>query len=128
MKMVVSNMSQTPIYEQIENQIKEMILTGQLKAGEQLPSIRILAKDLKIGIVTCRRAYDDLCEEGFLISHPGKGVFVAEVNREQARNIYRQVLKDQLKDVCEYAKNSGFCKKDVIDIVEEIYEERESEG
>lgn len=128
MNLAVSTMSQTPIYEQIENQIKELILTGQLKAGEQLPSIRIMAKDLKIGIVTCRRAYDDLCEEGFLISHPGKGVFVAEVNREQARNIYRQVLKDQLEDVCEYAKNSGFCKKDVIDIIQEVYKERDSEG
>jgi GntR family transcriptional regulator len=121
MNFKISSMSQTPIYEQLKSQIKELILTGQLEAGEQLPSIRLMAKDLKIGIITCRRAYDDLCEEGFLVSHPGKGVFVAEIQIEKVKLIHRQMLKEQLQDIYVFAIEAGFQKAEIIEVICEIY-------
>ena len=78
MNIMISQLSQTPIYEQMESQIKRDILSGQLKPNEMLPSIRSMAKELGVGIITVKRAYDDLCNEGLLVSLQGRGVFVAE--------------------------------------------------
>ena len=82
MDMIISNSSGKPIYEQICDQVKEQILTGSLSAGDALPSMRLLAKELHISVITTKRAYEELEREGFLENVPGKGCFVARQNRE----------------------------------------------
>ena len=82
MKIIISNVKNQPIYEQIYEQIKNLIITEELKAGEMLPSIRGLAKDLRISVITTKRAYDELEKDGFINSVAGKGCFVAEKNLE----------------------------------------------
>ena len=82
MDIIISNSSGVPIYEQIEEQIKSQIMTGELKAGDDLPSMRALAKDLKISVITTKRAYEDLERDGYIESVIGKGSFVKGVNNE----------------------------------------------
>ena len=82
MDIIISNSSGKPIYEQIANQIKEQIMAGSLQAGDALPSMRLLARELRISVITTKRAYEELERDGFLESVPGKGCFVAPQNRE----------------------------------------------
>ena len=77
MEIILSSASEKPIYEQITSQIKEMIMTGELKPGEALPSMRKLAKDLHVSVITTQRAYDDLTKDGFIVTIPAKGTFVS---------------------------------------------------
>lgn len=122
MEIKITNLAQVPIYEQIENQIKEMILSGIYSPGTQLPSIRVLARDLKVGIITCRRAYDDLCEQGILVSQPGKGVFVAEVQKEYVKDVNREIIFKQLSTLCQMAHASGISKTEMNQKVCDIYD------
>ena len=121
MQIKISSITQMPIYEQIEIQIKEMIMTGMYTPGTQLPSIRILARDLKVGIITCRRAYDDLCAQGILVSHPGKGVFVANILKEQLKSINMDIITDQLRGICEFARVSGISRLEIIENINLIF-------
>jgi GntR family transcriptional regulator len=123
MNLTVSTMSQIPIYEQIKQQIKEQIFGGKISQGEQLPSIRFLAKELKVGVITCKRAYEDLCAEGVLVSHPGKGFFVAALDRESVRQNHMQIITEQLSDTLELAKQFGITQREIHDIIDIIYEE-----
>lgn len=125
MDIFISSSTQTPIYEQIENQIRELIMNGTYTPGMQLPSIRILARELKVGIITCRRAYDDLCEQGFLISRPGKGVFVAEIATDNLKKIASDQLKKQLNKLCNNAKLSGIQEKEIIEYIHDFFHETE---
>ena len=88
MNIIISNATDRPIYEQLYTQFKNAIIVGTLNEGEQLPSIRGLAKDLKISVITTKRAYDDLERDGFIHSMAGKGSFVAKQNKELLREIY----------------------------------------
>ena len=94
MRIIVSNGSPLPIYEQIVQQVKQAILTGEVGEGEPLPSIRQLARDLRVSVITTTRAYNDLARDGFVVSVPGKGAFVGSVNpglvREQALTAIEQ--------------------------------------
>ncbi len=126
MKLIVSSLSQIPIYEQIKQQIKEQIFSGALKSGEQLPSIRMLAKELKVGVITSKRAYDDLCEEGVLVSHQGKGIFVAEISTESMRKNHLQIVEEQLKDIVSLAKQYGINETEVKSALERIFKETNS--
>jgi GntR family transcriptional regulator len=128
MEIQISSVNQMPIYEQIENQIKDMIRLGVYKSGEQLPSIRILARDLKVGIITCRRAYDDLCAQGILISHPGKGVFVAEMQAKQMEDINRDAVWKQLDDLCEMAQKAGIERTEFVEYVNQMFDQMEEKG
>lgn len=121
MHFQISPVSQIPIYEQIKMQIREGILSGDLPPGTQMPSIRALAKELRIGIITGKRAYEDLCTEGLLVSHPGKGVYVAEVDADMAKQIHLEELSRQLEDVCRFAKESGITLSEVQKLLEESY-------
>ena len=85
MEIIISNSSGVPIYEQIKEQIKAKIVSNELKSGELLPSIRTLAKDLRCSVITTKNAYEELMHEGFIISVPSKGYFVAEINKEVIR-------------------------------------------
>ncbi len=107
MHIALNYRSGQPIYEQIEYQIRSQILCGALKAGEPLPSIRALAKGLQVGIITAKRAYDDLCAEGFLYSVKGKGIFVAEVEKDVMNAYKTEKIVNMLKEIKVYAEEHG---------------------
>ncbi len=111
------------IYEQIEYQIRAQIYSGELKPGEMLPSIRTLAKELTIGIITAKRAYDDLIAEGMLYSVPGKGVFVAERREEELIQGKLEKLKEKLSSAKKFADENGISPEQFQKIFWEISEE-----
>ena len=121
MSFLISFMSQTPIYEQIKMQIKEKVLSGALRFGDQLPSIRLMAKDLKVGMVTVKRAYDDLCDEGFAISHAGKGFYIADINEEKIRSIHVKILQERLLDIKNFCITAQIPKEEIIEIINKLY-------
>ncbi len=107
MHIILRHDSVVPIYEQVESEIRAQILSGTLKEGEMLPSIRTLARELKIGVITAKRAYDDLCGEGFCRAVQGKGVFVAQIDKVKADEAVLSEIRARLDGVTEYAdKNS----------------------
>ena len=116
MNIVLKNRSDVPIYEQIEAQLREMILAGQLMEGEQLPSIRQLARDLRISVVTTKRAYDELEREGFLYTVPAKGCFVAPKNTELLREEHLKQIENHLLEIRQLAAACGMTKQDIIDL------------
>ncbi|MBB6732070.1 GntR family transcriptional regulator [Cohnella zeiphila] len=107
MHIVIVNQSGKPIYEQIKSQIKEMILTGELKEGESLPSIRQLAKDLRISVITTSRAYSELEQEGFIATMQGKGCFVMTQNSEMMREQYLRRVEEHLSEAVRDARLAG---------------------
>ncbi len=124
-KITISAVSQIPVYEQIENQIREQVLSRKLESGTQLPSIRVLARELKVGVITVKRAYDDLCTEGILFSQAAKGIFVAELDYDFIKSRHLELIKEQLRDVKHYAQEVQIDKEDLIHILELIYKEEE---
>ncbi|MBK5240130.1 GntR family transcriptional regulator [Clostridium sp.] len=121
MNILISALSQTPIYEQIQNQIKEMVLSGNLKSKEQLPSIRLMAKDLKVGIITVKRAYEELEKEGIVITLQGRGCFVAEIDRFKIKAIYLDMLRERLLEIKEFADTSDISPSEMHKVINEIY-------
>ncbi len=114
-----------PIYEQIEYQIRAQIFSGELKAGEALPSIRTLAKELTVGIITAKRAYDDLIAEGFLYAVPGKGVFVAEHREDEIAHGKTERLRERLREAKKFARENGIPPEQFAEILQEIMEEND---
>ena len=108
MKIVLSNTSKEPIYEQIKRQIKESILRGELKEEEPLPSIRQLARDLRISVITTKRAYDELEKEGLITSVVGKGSFVAGQNRTFLREKRLKWIEERLGRDCCGEQGAGY--------------------
>lgn len=127
MNLLISQPSQTPIYEQLKNQIRQSILSGELKPNDMLPSIRSLAKDLGIGIITVKRAYDDLCQEELLVSLQGRGVFVAQIDiaEEKARKLEQLSIK--LEELREYCQANSITKEELMKEIVKLYE-KEEEG
>lgn len=121
MQIQVSMISETPAYEQIKMQIKEAILSGTISAGTQLPSIRLMAKDLNVGIITVKRAYEELERDGIICSMQGKGCFVNEIDRDSVRKMYRLMLKEQMLDIKELSCIYGINKSDILEIVNELW-------
>ncbi len=117
MKIIISNQSDSPIYRQITSQIKRDIISGDLKEGDKLPSIRKLAKELKISVITTKRAFDDLEKEGFVNSVQGKGNFVSYNNNEVIREEYILRVEKHLKKAVEYSKLAGLSINELIDIL-----------
>ena len=99
MQLYIDNRSGAPIYDQIYSQIKDAILSGQVTEGEALPSIRALAKDLRISVITTKRAYDELESEGFIYTLPGKGCFVAERNTELLREENLKKIEGHMQEI-----------------------------
>ncbi len=99
MQLYIDNRSGAPIYDQIYSQIKDSILSGQVTEGEALPSIRALAKDLRISVITTKRAYDELESEGFIYTLPGKGCFVAERSTELLREENLKKIEDHMQEI-----------------------------
>lgn len=123
MEIYISNAGQTPIYAQITAQIREKILTGELQAGDALPSIRLLAKELRISVITTKRAYEDLEQEGFIHTLPGKGSFVAAQNRELLREQTLKQIEELLERAVDAARMGGVTPGEVREMLELLYEE-----
>jgi len=119
--ILISALSQTPIYEQIQNQIKEMVLSGNIKSKEQLPSIRLMAKDLKVGIITVKRAYEELEKEGIVVNLQGRGCFVAEIDRNKIKAIHIGMLAERLLEIKQFADSSGISPEEMFKVINEIY-------
>ncbi len=114
MKIIIKNRSEQPIYEQIEEQIKAQILDGSLDEEEQLPSIRQLAKDLKISVITTTRVYNDLAEEGFIVSVAGKGYFVAPRNNELLKERMLFEMEEGFEKAVTNGRNAGLSDEEII--------------
>ena len=123
MNIVISNKDDRPIYEQITSQMKNMILSGKLEEGSQLPSIRALAKDLRISVITTKRAYEDLERDGFIITVAGKGSYVAENNSAVLKEEKMKQLEENVRRLIEEAYNSGISKEEVKEIFDICLEE-----
>ncbi|EMA6342328.1 GntR family transcriptional regulator [Bacillus cytotoxicus] len=123
MQIIISNNSKEPIYEQITNQIKSLILNGDLKEGMTLPSMRQLAKDLQVSIITTKRAYEELEKAGFIYSIVGKGSFVAEQNLDVVREKKLKVIEEQLLAVVANSKEIGVPLAELHELLTILYEE-----
>lgn len=123
MNIIISNASGRPIYEQILEQIKAMVLSGELKEGDALPSMRLLAKELRISVITTKRAYEELEREGFLVSYPGKGSFIAGQNPELLKEHKRKEIEEHLAQAAELARLCGISREELTEILKILYEE-----
>ncbi len=123
MNIIISNSSNKPIYEQIKEQIKNKIVSNELKVGEQLPSIRNLAKDLRISVITTKNAYEELEREGYVETFPGKGVYVANKNMELIREEQLQKIEDLIDTAVSIAKISNISKSEIENMLDILYEE-----
>ena len=124
MVILIDNKSGSPIYDQIYSQIKSQIIAGSLKEHEMLPSIRGLAKDLRISFITTKRAYEELEKDGFLYAVPGKGCFVADRNIELLREEYLKQIEDHMEQIVRLAGACNLTEKDIIDMVNFAWEEQ----
>lgn len=120
--IIISNSSPRPLYEQIEEQIKNEILAGRLGQGEPMPSIRHLARELKVSVITTKRAYDDLEAEGFLSTTPGKGTFVSLANRERLREVALSQIEQRLSEAVDAARAIGLTADELWEITKTLYE------
>lgn len=121
MKIIISNSSSIPIYEQIKNQIITQIMNDDLNEGESIPSIRSLANDIKISLMTIKKAYDELEKEGYIKSVQGKGTFVAPKNLELAHERANKDIEDHIMKIIEISTKYNISKKEIIDLFEYIY-------
>lgn len=122
MKILISNANNQPIYEQIYTQIRNQILSGELAPGQGLPSIRALAKDLRISVITTKRAYDELEADGFLYTVAGKGCFVAEPDLALFREQSLHLLEDHLAAAAELARTCGLSESELAELLRRKWE------
>ena len=122
MNINVQTKSGIPIYEQIERQIKNMIVNGELKEGEMLPSIRALASDIKISVITIKRAYEDLEKEGMIYSVQGKGFYVDNPDLQYMKEKATVGMEESLAGWVEAAKKSGMSKEEAMDMLDILWE------
>ena len=125
MNIIISNTSGKPIYEQITSKIKNMIVSGELKAEDPLPSMRLLAKELRISLITTKRAYEDLEREGFIVTVVGKGSFVAGASLEIVKEEKLRIIEENLTKAVDNAKVSNIPLEELIQILTMIYKEEE---
>ena len=121
--ILISNSSDKPIYEQIESQIKNHIITGRLAAGDPLPSMRTLSAELRISMITTRRAYEELERDGFITTVPGKGCFVSERNSDFIREEHLRVCEEHLRAAVDAARVAGIGLDELRGVLEDIYKE-----
>ena len=124
MDIIISNSSGVPIYEQIEEQIKSQIMTGELAEGDALPSMRVLAKELKISIITTKRAYEDLERDGFIESVTGKGSFVKGINSEMVKENMMFAIQELLETAVDKAILGKVSQEELSEMLKLLYEEK----
>lgn len=123
MDIIISNSSEKPIYEQITGQIKNMIMSGRLKEGDPLPSMRVLAKELRISVITTKRAYENLERDGFIVTMVGKGSFVKAADTSLVREEQLKRIEELLSKVIQIAQQSGIEKAEVAEMLELLYQD-----
>jgi len=123
MEIIIRNTGEAPIYDQITRQIKGLILNGTLHEGETLPSMRALARDLRISVITTKRAYEELEREGFITTVPGKGCFVAPRNLELVREDALRRVEEYLTKAVEAAKTGGISREELTETLDILYQE-----
>lgn len=123
LNIIISNTSELPIYQQIVNQLRDAILRGELAAGELLPSIRALAKDLRISVITTKRAYDDLEAGGYIVSVGGKGFYVVEQNAELLHESRLSIVEGKLEEAIRCAKSLDIGYGEILQLLELLYKE-----
>lgn len=121
LNIIISNSSGIPIYEQIKTQIKNMIMTGVLKEGDALPSMRLLAKELKISVITTKRAYEELERDGFIETVVGKGSFIATKNINFIKEENLKILEKHLNEAVIIARNTGISLQEIHNIINILY-------
>ena len=125
MDIILSNASGKPIYEQIADQVKEQIMSGALSAGDALPSMRLLARELRISVITTKRAYEELERDGFLENVPGKGCFVASQNRELLREAQLRKVEEKLSQAVEESRKGAFSLEELHEMLDILYKGEE---
>ena len=128
MDIIITNSSDKPIYEQIEDQIKAQIMSGNLKEGDALPSMRLLAKELRISIITTKRAYEALQRDGYIESYTGKGSFVKGVNREMVKESVMFEIETLMEEMLDKAKIAKVSFDELVERMKLLYEEKESQS
>lgn len=123
MKIIISNVSDMPLYQQIEEQIKEAVFSGDLKDGDVMPSIRNFANDLKVSVLTVRRVYEDLEHEGFLTRQVGLGTFVSTSNIELLREAKRRLVEQKMAELVREAKALQLSLEELENMMSILYEE-----
>lgn len=123
MEIIISNSSEKPIYEQICMQVKNLIMSGTLSAGDALPSMRALAKDLHISVITVQRAYEDLTRDGFIETVSGKGSFVAAQNKEFIQEEQLRIAEELLQKAAEIGRSHGIGYERMANILKLFYQE-----
>lgn len=122
MKIIIQPQGTLAIYEQIVNQLKDAIVTHELKAGEALPSIRALASELQVSVITTKRAYEELEKEGLIRSVAGKGFYVCEYNTDYLREKQLMMLEERLAEWILSAKSAGLTREEILEMVEALYD------
>ncbi len=122
MNIQINNSSNDPIYLQIKNQIKSQIISGDLQVGDKLPSIRFMAKELRISMITAKRAFDELEAEGFIDSVQGKGNFVARQNKELIREEYLKKIEERIQDIIEFSDIIGLSNREIMQMIKSFLE------
>ncbi|MGN1032164.1 MAG: GntR family transcriptional regulator [Intestinibacter sp.] len=123
MNIIIKKQGTLAIYEQIVNQLKNAIVSDELHAGEALPSIRSLAKDLQVSVITTKRAYEELEKEGLIRSVAGKGFYVCEYNTDYLREKQLMMIEERFGEIIDDCKKAGLTVKDVVEMVETLYKE-----
>ena len=123
MEIILSNLSDKPIYEQITSQIKEMIMKGELKPGDAMPSMRKLAQDLHVSLITTQRAYDDLGRDGFIVTVPAKGTFVSAQNQDFIREENLRRIEKLLTEASGMARENGISLEQIKHMLDMVFEE-----
>lgn len=123
MDIIISNSSNIHLYEQVKEQIKNKIVSNELKTGELLPSIRSLAKDLRISVITTKNAYEELEREGYIETIPGKGTYVANKNKELIKEEQLQKVEGLIDTAVSIAKISGISKEEIREMLDILFEE-----
>ena len=122
MEIVISNSSGRPIYEQIVEQVKNQIIQGRLSPGDPLPSMRALAQDLKISVITTKRAYGELEAEGFIETVAGKGCYVSTTDPEVLREGNLRIAEDHLQKAIDVARTSGISKEELHELIDILFD------
>lgn len=123
MNIIISNTSREPIYEQIVKQIKKLIFSGELNEGDALPSIRNLAQELRISVITTKRAYEELESEGYIVTMQGKGSYVASQNKELLREKRLRLIEEKLSEAVKESRLINLSLEELVDILGILYNE-----
>lgn len=123
MNIIVSNSSSIPLYLQIKSQIESEILKGNLNTSDPLPSIRVLAKELKVSIITTKKAYEELERDGLIQTVAGKGSFVSSKNNERLKEITMSKIEDSLSEIIKTAKSIDLAEENLIEVIKILYQE-----